>query len=193
MLSGRAAACAPPTVEATAADAGAESGVTMSTRITIVAGAALALVVGLGGCSTGAAIDSTQPAVPAPAVVEPSPDGGASDASDADASADTASEVGEYVDYYDGAIAETPGLKVLFFHASWCPKCRALDEDINANDIPAGMTIFKVDFDTATDLKQKYGVTLQTTIVYVDDDGDVLTKGVLYNDTTLRALIAAAP
>ena len=181
------------TVDETAAGAGAESGVTMSTRMTIVAGAALALVVGLGGCSTGAVIESTQPAAPAPAAVEPSPEVTASDAAESDADAETAAEVGEYLDYYDGAIAETPGLKVLFFHASWCPKCRALDEDIEANEIPAGMTIFKVDFDTATDLKQKYAVTLQTTIVYVDDEGDVLAKGVLYNDTTLDALIAAAP
>jgi len=100
---------------------------------------------------------------------------------------------GDYVDYYDGAIEETAGLKVLFFHASWCPKCRALDADIDSNAIPAGMTIFKVDFDTATALRQQYGVTLQTTIVYVDDDGDVLTKGVLYEDTTLDALLAVAP
>lgn len=165
----------------------------MSSRMTIVTGAALALVVGLGGCSTQAALDSTTPPATAPAAVEPSPEVTASDAAESDGDAATSADVGEYLDYYDGAIAETPGLKVLFFHASWCPKCRALDEDIEANAIPAGMTIFKVDFDTATDLKQKYAVTLQTTIVYVDDDGDVLAKGVLYNDTTLRALIAAAP
>ncbi|MEN9621152.1 MAG: hypothetical protein RL499_1345 [Actinomycetota bacterium] len=165
----------------------------MSNRMTIVTGAALALVVGLGGCSTAAPFDTTPPAATAPAA-EPAPEVTPTQSAQPGSSGEpVATEAGEYLDYYDGAIAETPGLKVLFFHASWCPKCRALDEDINANEIPAGMTIFKVDFDTATDLKQKYAVTLQTTIVYVDDDGDVLAKGVLYNDTTLDALIAAAP
>lgn len=165
----------------------------MSRRMTIAAGAAIAQVVGLGGCSSGAATDATLPAATAPAA-EPAPEVGATDAAVSDEGAEvSASGVGEYLDYYDGAIAETPGLKVLFFHASWCPKCRALDADIEANAIPAGMTIFKVDFDSATELKQQYGVTLQTTIVYVDDDGDLLTKGVLYDDTTLDALIAAAP
>lgn len=160
----------------------------MMTRTTIAAGAALALMIGLGGCSTGAVVNAEAPIETAPAAEpEPTPEG------DATTDAETTSAPGDYLDYYDGAIAETPGLKVLFFHASWCPKCRALDEDIEANAIPTGMTIFKVDFDTATDLRQQYGVTLQTTIVYVDDDGELLTKGVLYENTTLDALIAAAP
>lgn len=107
--------------------------------------------------------------------------------------AEPAVQPGDYVEYYDGAIDETPGTKVLFFHASWCPKCRALEEDILASEIPDNFTVFKVDFDTATELRQRYGVTLQTTIVYVDDDGDALAKGVLYDDTTLDALLAAAP
>lgn len=162
----------------------------MMARTTIAAGAALALMIGLGGCSTGAVVTAEAPVATAPAA-EPRPP--ATDEQPAEADAEAAAPVGEYLDYYDGAIAETPGLKVLFFHASWCPKCRALDDDIEANAIPEGMTIFKVDFDTATALRQQYGVTLQTTIVYVDDDGDLLTKGVLYEDTTLDALIAAAP
>lgn len=162
----------------------------MTTRTTIAAGAALALIIGLGGCSTGAVLSAEAPVTTAPAA-EPQPSTPADETASTDSEA-TAS-TGEYLDYYDGAIAETSGLKVLFFHASWCPKCRALDDDIRAQEIPAGMTIFKVDFDTATDLRQQYGVTLQTTIVYVDDDGELLTKGVLYDDTTLDALIAAAP
>lgn len=162
----------------------------MSTRTTIAAGAALALMIGLGGCSTGAVLNAA-PAATAPAA-EPAPTEAAGDDENG-GDTETVAAPGDYRDYYDGAIAETPGLKVLFFHASWCPKCRALDEDIEANEIPAGMTIFKVDFDTATALRQQYGVTLQTTIVYVDDDGELLTKGVLYDDTTLEALIAAAP
>jgi thiol-disulfide isomerase/thioredoxin len=165
----------------------------MTTRTTIAAGAAIALMIGLGGCSTTAPLDVAAPVATAPAAEPSEPAPTPVDDEDTGAEAEPAVAPGDYLDYYDGAIAETPGLKVLFFHASWCPKCRALDADIEANRIPDGMTIFKVDFDTATDLRQRYGVTLQTTIVYVDDDGELLTKGVLYDDTTLDALIAAAP
>lgn len=62
---------------------------------------------------------------------------------------------------------------VLFFHASWCPSCRALESDINASlsDIPANTHILKVDYDTATALKQEYGVVRQHTLVTVDANG----------------------
>lgn len=168
---------------------------------TVAATAAMAAaLIALAGCSSPAVLEVTSTADESPALTaEPTPtatdsaDAGTSDSSTDDTAAEPAVAPGQYIDYYDGAIDETPGLKVLFFHASWCPKCRALDADITANTVPGGMTIFKVDFDTALDLRQTYGVTLQTTIVYVDDDGDVLAKGVLYNDTTLDALLAAAP
>lgn len=65
---------------------------------------------------------------------------------------------------------------VLFFHASWCPTCRALDASLNAGDIPDGLTILKVDYDTETELKQKYGVRTQHTLVQVDADGNMITS-----------------
>ncbi len=70
------------------------------------------------------------------------------------------------------------GKVVLFFKASWCPTCRALDGDIKASlgDIPAGVTILEVDYDKSGDLKQKYGVTTQHTLVQVDAQGNLLTK-----------------
>jgi len=104
-----------------------------------------------------------------------------------------AAQPGAYVEYRDGIIAETAGDKVLFFHAPWCPQCRSLEQSILDGRIPDDMTIIKVDYDTATSLRQQYGVTIQTTIVYVDDDGAALASEVLYSDTTLAALVAAAP
>lgn len=75
------------------------------------------------------------------------------------------------------AMAET-GKVVLFFKASWCPSCRTLDADIKASleDIPAGVTILEVDYDKSADLKQKYGVTMQHTLVQVDKDGNQINK-----------------
>jgi thiol-disulfide isomerase/thioredoxin len=100
---------------------------------------------------------------------------------------------GAYVDYADGAIEATAGPKVLFFHASWCPQCRALDEELRAQGAPDGLTVFKVDYDSRTDLRQKYGVTLQTTVVFVDDRGELVSSSVLYDDPSVASLVAAIP
>jgi thiol-disulfide isomerase/thioredoxin len=74
-------------------------------------------------------------------------------------------------------LAET-GDVVLFFRASWCPTCRALDADIRAHldNIPDGVTILDTDYDTSTALKQKYGVTYQHTLVQVDSAGNLIAK-----------------
>ncbi len=67
---------------------------------------------------------------------------------------------------------------VLFFNASWCSTCREARENIEADlaGIPSGLTIVVVDFDAATDLRQRYGVTLQHTFVQVGPDGAELAK-----------------
>lgn len=75
------------------------------------------------------------------------------------------------------AMAEK-GDVVIFFHASWCPSCRGLNADIekNAGSIPSGVTILKADYDKETELKKKYGVTSQHTLVQVDKDGGMIKK-----------------
>lgn len=64
------------------------------------------------------------------------------------------------------------GTNILFFKASWCITCttlyNALVED-EAN-IPAGLTIWVVDYDSNKDMRIKYGVTTQHTLVQVDTD-----------------------
>ncbi len=95
---------------------------------------------------------------------------------------------GAYVDYSQEQLASTSGTKILFFHAPWCPQCRQLETEIKAGPLPDGTTIFKVDYDTNQALRQKYGVTLQTTLVKVDDQGNLVEKYVAYDDPTLAAL-----
>lgn len=70
------------------------------------------------------------------------------------------------------------GKVVLFFRASWCPTCRGLDANIRANlgSIPEGVTILDLNYDTETELKQKYGVTYQHTLVQVDAEGNQIAK-----------------
>lgn len=87
--------------------------------------------------------------------------------------------VGSYEAYRADKItrAET-GDVVLFFHASWCPSCRGLSASIESNlaSIPERVTILKTDYDQEVDLKKKYGVTYQHTLVQVDKDGNLMKK-----------------
>ena len=98
---------------------------------------------------------------------------------------------GAYVNYVDTAIADAEGRILLFFHASWCPQCRAIESDILADGVPDGVTIVKVDYDGRQDLRQQYGVTLQTTFVEVDSSGAALQSHVAYDEPSLDAVIAA--
>ncbi len=102
-----------------------------------------------------------------------------------------ASSPGVYVDYDGDAIAAAEGRVLLFFHAPWCPQCRSIESDIDAQGVPDGVTIIKVDYDSNQSLRQEYGVTLQTTFVEVNPDGDGLQSHVAYDDPHLDAVIAA--
>ena len=103
---------------------------------------------------------------------------------------DTMMKAGSYEAYSPEKLALADnGDVVLFFRASWCPTCRALDSDIrtNINSIPPNVIILDVDYDNSTTLKQKYGVTYQHTLVQVDSSGNQIAKWT--NSPTLVSLI----
>ena len=105
-------------------------------------------------------------------------------------SAPVSQATGTYATYSAERVAEAPGDVLLFFAASWCPSCRALDSDITnkQGDIPSGVTILKVDYDRETALKQEHGITYQHTIVQVDNEGQQLKKW--SGGNTLGSLLA---
>lgn len=110
-------------------------------------------------------------------------------ASDQSSSAQIGSTVvGMYIDYNPEMNFDFIGTKVLFFHAPWCPQCRELDADIKKQQLPGDLTIIKVDYDTNQELRQKYGVTIQTTLVKVDDNGELVEKYVAYNEPSFAAV-----
>ncbi len=97
---------------------------------------------------------------------------------------------GAYVDYSPTAIGDSTGVTLLFFHAPWCPSCRQIESEINENGVPDGVTIIKVDYDSHQDLRQKYGVTIQTTFVRVDSSGNEVSKFVPYGgDLSLNLVL----
>lgn len=92
---------------------------------------------------------------------------------------DTASTHGSYTTYAaDKVAAAGDDTVLLYFHADWCPICRPLDAALRTSEssIPSDVRIFKVDYDTETALKQKYGVTYQHTVVQVSSDGTFVKK-----------------
>lgn len=124
--------------------------------------------------------DSTSSSTPAAAQASSTP---------SPAATASPTQAGSYVDYTANSIAATRGTKILFFHAPWCPQCRALEASIKADTIPANTTIMKVDYDTNQALRKTYGVTLQTTLVRVDDAGVLVKKFVAYDEPSLAAVI----
>lgn len=98
-------------------------------------------------------------------------------------------KAGVYTDYSNTALANASGTTLLFFHASWCPQCRALESDIKKSGVPENTTILKVDYDSNQQLRQKYGVTIQTTVVKVDNQGNSLGKYVAYDNPSLQSVL----
>lgn len=131
--------------------------------------AALALVcLVAAGCGGTDADSAEEPATPAasspPATTESTP---------AEAPAEEATCEGRYADYTAAAVAdECYTDTILFFHASWCPECRGFEEAIKSSTVPDGAQILKVDYDSATDLRKKHDVTIQSTFVRVDPSGE---------------------
>ncbi|WP_102126885.1 thioredoxin family protein [Deinococcus planocerae] len=84
-----------------------------------------------------------------------------------------------YQPYSKAAFDAAKGMRrVLFFHATWCPNCKAADADLTKNlaGLPRNVVVFKTDYDRETALKRQYGITSQHTFVLVDAGGRALTK-----------------
>lgn len=104
---------------------------------------------------------------------------------------DNAATTGTYQTYDAKKIAQSNAEHIfLFFHATWCPSCRALDADIasNIDSIPEGVAIYKIDYDTATELKRQYGVTTQHSIIEIDTEGTA--KSSITHPLSLNEVIA---
>lgn len=99
---------------------------------------------------------------------------------------------GMYAAYHDGVIGNGE-TSVLFFHAAWCPYCQQADKDLTQWYGSTGfpLTVYKVDYDTQTELKSRYGVTTQHTFVKIDGSGNAVKTIVGPTDATLKALLGA--
>ena len=81
-----------------------------------------------------------------------------------------------YKEYSKDAVMSSQWDILLFFHASWCPKCAKLDSMLISSDIPDNLTILKVDYDNSQDLKEMYEVQMHSTIVQIDNEWNMIKK-----------------
>jgi thiol-disulfide isomerase/thioredoxin len=159
----------------------------------VVVGVAAAIAFSAGGDAGLAGAGGSSPTASATAEpsASPPPDRQSPEPTVEPQAAETAEPApGAYVDYSEEALAAASGTRVLFFHAPWCPQCRALESDILAAGVPAGVTVVKVDYDSHQDLRQRYGVRIQTTVVALDGEGNGTATFVAYDEPTLAAALS---
>ena len=83
---------------------------------------------------------------------------------------------------YSAAKLSATEKNILFFHASWCPACAWADKNFSSSEISENINLLKVDYDSAADLKEKYGITMQHTFVLVDSKWEMIKKWSGSND-----------
>jgi thiol-disulfide isomerase/thioredoxin len=98
---------------------------------------------------------------------------------------------GQYQAYREGVIGN--GMEsVLFFHASWCPYCKTHDGNLNAWYPGANLVnVYKIDYDTASDLKSRFGVVQQDTFIRIDGQGNVIETVSFPTEAQLKAIVTA--
>lgn len=94
---------------------------------------------------------------------------------------------------YTSSVLTNGQKKVLYFHADWCPSCIKADTMLSSwygpqKGLP--VSVYKVNYDSATELKKTYGVTYQHTFVLVDGTGKKLKMLTGASETDLRSLLS---
>ena len=136
---------------------------------------ALSAIIVLGGCSQANSSSDAMSSAKSP--------------SSATSHSDSASQSYITYDQYQASKDTYADSKVvLFFNATWCPDCRAINEALTSDPgkIPAKTTVVSVDYDQHTDLRQRYGVTTQHTFVQIDTNGEKTRQWV---STSVDALL----
>ena len=112
------------------------------------------------------------------------------------ATQNTDSIKGNYISYqnYETEIEKYKNSKVvMFFNAAWCSTCKIARDNFESSldQIPSDLTIVLVDFDNSNDLRKKYGITVQHTLVQIDANGESLKKwsGSTTIDQIVKALV----
>lgn len=113
-----------------------------------------------------------------------------SDASVATHASSRAAGKGTYSNYHTNVIGKGEPV-LLFFKAAWDPADRTLESDIekyyarNSYDI----STYRIDFDTAFSLREKFSVDYQHTVVLVDGAGNIVRSITSPSSAELQSLL----
>lgn len=99
---------------------------------------------------------------------------------------------GTYTDFSPDVIGNGE-TSVLFFHAKWCGECKRDDKALTQWEEENGLpvSIYKVDYDSATELKNRYNVAQQNTYVVIDGKGNAISSVSFPGLKKLQALLTA--
>lgn len=145
--------------------------------VVIGAGVGVAVLIWQNNQSSDAASEAKTANVAETSEYKNDPTGGNSDAVQIpDESDQTATATGRY-ETYKADLVDDEGYSstILFFYAAWCPECRGYEQAIKASTVPDGIQILRVTYDDEQALRQKYGVTIQSTFVRVNSSGEKQT------------------
>lgn len=88
-------------------------------------------------------------------------------------------QIALYTKFTQERYSELLGKKpfAIFFYASWCPDCVNMEKQIKKNieNLPKETVILKANYDTERKLKQDYGITIQSTVVVIDKNGNAMS------------------
>lgn len=99
---------------------------------------------------------------------------------------------GELIDYSEKALAQSDAdTNILFFHADWCTVCNNVESNLQAGNIPEGVRILKVDYESSIgrDLAETYDIPIQYSMVQVDSSGTEITQWVNQSFFTIEDIL----
>lgn len=147
----------------------------------IIAGLVVAILIGSGAVvllmgeqSTDETVTDSNAVTPTDQTPAAQDSAIAADEQNAAEVADAEQSAGQYVQYSDAVLADTSDTdRILFFHAEWCSTCKFFEGDIKSAGIPEGITIIEANYDDETELKARYDVSVQSTFVLLDSEGNL--------------------
>jgi len=108
-------------------------------------------------------------------------------------------EEGAYINARDNVALASAAIgngnpALIFFHASWCGYCQAKDKVLTKlySENSFSISTYKVDYDTVNDLKARYGITTQDTVVLVDGEGNAVQMVMGATEGDLRSLLSSS-
>ncbi len=113
-----------------------------------------------------------------------------SDEGEEESEDDAGVSAGAYLAYSDGVLGNGE-TKLLFFHAPWCPFCVANDALLHTlyDGEDFSRSTYKIDYDTATELRSRYGIVTQDTVVLVDGNGEKLESLIHPSESDFRTML----